>query len=58
VTTAYDCELLSAAVADEDELLEVGWFARDEIAALPRSGWIDRVIADVPVGMKTAGTSA
>ncbi|MDF2919713.1 MAG: hypothetical protein K0S70_3930, partial [Microbacterium sp.] len=54
----YDCELLSAAVADEDELLEVGWFARDEIAALPRSGWIDRVIADVPVGMKTAGTSA
>lgn len=58
VTTAYDCELLSAAVADQDELLEVGWFARDEIAALPRRDWIDRVIADAPVGMKTAGTSA
>lgn len=51
VTTAYDCELLSDAVADQDELLEVGWFARGEIDTLPRRDWIDRVIADVPEGM-------
>ena len=48
VTTAYDCELLSDAVADQDELLEVGWFSREEIASLGRRDWIDRVIADVP----------
>jgi len=48
VTTAYDCELLSDAVADQDELLEVRWFSREEIASLARRDWIDRVIADVP----------
>ncbi|MDF2989976.1 MAG: hypothetical protein K0S37_490 [Microbacterium sp.] len=48
VTTAYDCNLLSDAAADQEELLEVGWFSRGEIATLPRRDWIDRVIADVP----------
>ncbi|WP_153004372.1 NUDIX hydrolase, partial [Microbacterium testaceum] len=48
VTTAYDCELRSDAVADQDELIEVGWFSRDEIKTLARRDWIDRVIADVP----------
>jgi len=46
VTTAFDCELLSDAVADQDELLEVGWFSREEIATLARRDWIDRVITD------------
>ena len=46
VTVAYDCELLSPAAPDQDELLELGWFERDAIAALPRRTWIDRVIAD------------
>ena len=46
VTVAYDCELLSPAAPDMDELLELGWFERDAIAALPRRTWIDRVIAD------------
>ncbi|WP_298945338.1 NUDIX domain-containing protein [uncultured Microbacterium sp.] len=50
VTTAYDCELLSPATPDLDELLEVGWFERDEIKTLPRRTWIDRVIDDVPRG--------
>ncbi|MFG6502076.1 NUDIX domain-containing protein [Microbacterium sp. P05] len=48
VTVAYECELLSPAVADLDELFEVGWFSRHEIADLPRREWIDRVLADTP----------
>jgi len=46
VTTAYDCELLSEASPDPEELLELGWFAREEIPSLPRRDWIDRVIGD------------
>ena len=47
VTTAYDCEFTSDAAADGDELLEIAWFPRDAIPALPRRDWIDRVIGDV-----------
>ncbi|WP_295821427.1 NUDIX domain-containing protein [uncultured Microbacterium sp.] len=47
VTTAYDCELLSEAVADGEELRELGWFDREAIRRLDRRPWIDRVIADV-----------
>lgn len=48
ITTAYDCELLSEAILDMEELLELGWFDRDAIPTLPRRDWIDRVIADAP----------
>jgi 8-oxo-dGTP diphosphatase len=46
VSIAYECELLTPAAPDMDELLELGWFERDAIAGLPRRHWIDRVIAD------------
>jgi 8-oxo-dGTP pyrophosphatase MutT (NUDIX family) len=46
VTTAYDCRLRTAARPDLDEILELAWFERAEIARLPRRDWIDRVIAD------------
>lgn len=46
VTTAYECRLRGVATPDMDELLELGWFTRSQIAALPRREWIDRVIAD------------
>lgn len=46
VTVAYECELLTPAAPDMDEVLELGWFERDAIAELPRREWIDRVIAD------------
>ena len=46
VTTAYDCELLSPASPDPEELLELSWFERDAIKTLARRHWIDRVIAD------------
>ncbi|RUR02025.1 NUDIX domain-containing protein [Labedella endophytica] len=48
VTTAYDCELLSDAAPDMEELLELGWFDRDVIPTLGRRDWIDRVIDDSP----------
>jgi len=48
VTTAYACELLDEAIPDGDEIVEIGWFTRTEIAELPREEWIDRVIADTP----------
>jgi 8-oxo-dGTP diphosphatase len=48
VTVAYHCALLDAPEPDREELLEVGWFTRQEIAQLPRRAWIDRVIADAP----------
>jgi 8-oxo-dGTP diphosphatase len=48
VTTAYECQLLSPATPDLDEILELNWFARDAIATLPRRDWIDKVIADTP----------
>jgi 8-oxo-dGTP pyrophosphatase MutT (NUDIX family) len=31
VTTAYDCELLSPASPDPEELLELSWFERDAV---------------------------
>ncbi|GLJ59920.1 NUDIX hydrolase [Microbacterium barkeri] len=54
VTTAFDCELLSAATPDLEELLELGWFPRDAIPSLPRRDWIDRVIADAPGGSESS----
>ncbi|MFF2053365.1 NUDIX domain-containing protein [Leifsonia sp. NPDC058194] len=48
VTIAYECELLSPAAPDMEELVELGWFERERIATLDRREWIDRVIADVP----------
>lgn len=48
VATAYECELLSPAVPDLDEIIELAWFSREEVASLSRRPWIDRVIADVP----------
>lgn len=48
VTTAYDCELQSAAAPNLDDILELGWFSRGAIKTLPRREWIDRVIDDVP----------
>lgn len=47
VTVAYDCELLGPAVPDGEELLELGWFSRQQIAQLARREWIDRVLGDV-----------
>jgi 8-oxo-dGTP pyrophosphatase MutT (NUDIX family) len=62
VTVAYECELLSPAAPDMEELLELGWFERDAIAELPRRTWIDRVISDAshqPAdGQGAAGTHA
>lgn len=49
VTTAYECELLTSATPDRDEILELGWFSRPEVFELPRRDWIDRVIDDAPV---------
>ncbi|MGO4593609.1 NUDIX domain-containing protein [Leifsonia sp. 2TAF2] len=46
VSIAYECDLLTPAAPDMDELLELGWFERDAIAGLPRRHWIDRVIGD------------
>ena len=46
VTTAYACRLETPAEPDMDEVLELGWFTRSQILALPRREWIDRVIAD------------
>jgi 8-oxo-dGTP pyrophosphatase MutT (NUDIX family) len=46
VTTAYACELLDAPVPDREEIVEIGWFTREEIAGLPHEAWIDRVLAD------------
>lgn len=54
VTTAFDCELLSAATPDLEELLELGWFSRDAIPSLPRRDWIDRVIADASGGSESS----
>lgn len=48
VTIAYECELLSEATPDLDEIIELGWFPREVISALPRRDWIDRVIRDAP----------
>lgn len=47
VTIAFECELHTPAAPDMEELVEFGWFNREEIAALERHEWIDRVIADV-----------
>lgn len=46
VTTAYECHLLDTPEPDLDELLELGWFTREAIFALPRRDWIDRVVSD------------
>lgn len=46
VTVAYDCELLTAARPDMEEVAELGWFPLGVIGSLPRQPWIDRVIQD------------
>lgn len=46
VTVAYDCELLTAARADMEEVAELGWFPLGVIGSMPRQPWIDRVIQD------------
>ncbi|MEY9953365.1 NUDIX domain-containing protein [Leifsonia sp. EB34] len=46
VTTAYECHVVGHPEPDGQEIAELGWFGREEIAALPRQGWIDQVIAD------------
>jgi 8-oxo-dGTP pyrophosphatase MutT (NUDIX family) len=48
VTVAYDCELLTPAAPDMEELFELEWFEREAISELPRRHWIDRVIAAAP----------
>jgi len=46
VTIAYDCELLTAARPDMEEVVELAWFSLEAIGSLPRQPWIDRVIQD------------
>lgn len=58
VTTAYDCELLSEATPDLEELLELGWFSRDAIRTLDRQDWIDRVVDDAPVAPRVGGRTS
>lgn len=58
VTTAYECELLSEAAPDLEELVEIAWFAREEIATLPRRPWIDRVIDAAPAREPWATSAA
>jgi 8-oxo-dGTP pyrophosphatase MutT (NUDIX family) len=48
VTTAFECELLTPAVPDLEEIIELGWFLRADIQELSRREWIDAVIADAP----------
>lgn len=47
VTTAYSCELAGEPRPDLDEILEVAWFARDEVAALDVQPYVEQVLADV-----------
>ncbi|MGM1017115.1 MAG: NUDIX domain-containing protein [Actinomycetota bacterium] len=49
VTTVYECELLETPEPDGDEIVEIGWFTREEIPTLERREWIDRVIDDCPI---------
>lgn len=46
ISIAYACELLDDATPDMEEIVELSWFSREEIARLPRRDWIDRVIHD------------
>lgn len=46
VAVAYDCELLTAAQPDLEEVGELAWFPLAAIESLPRERWIDRVIKD------------
>lgn len=46
VTIAYDCELLTTARPDMEEVTELGWFSLGAINSLSRQPWIDRVIQD------------
>lgn len=46
VATAYACTLLDLPIADQEEIVEVGWFTRPEIAELQRGLWIDRILDD------------
>jgi 8-oxo-dGTP pyrophosphatase MutT (NUDIX family) len=54
VTTAFECELLSPATPDLEEVIEVGWFHRDSVEGLSRRDWIDRVIDDAPVARRSS----
>ncbi|REJ08215.1 NUDIX domain-containing protein [Microbacterium bovistercoris] len=46
VTTAYSCELTGAPRPDLDEILEVAWFTRDEVAALDLQPYVEQVLRD------------
>ncbi|MFE6995504.1 NUDIX domain-containing protein [Microbacterium sp. NPDC057659] len=46
VTTAYACGLSDAPRPDLDEILEVAWFTRDEVAALELQPYVEQVLAD------------
>lgn len=46
VTTAYACELLDEPEPDREEIVELGWFTREEIRGLDHERWIDRVLND------------
>ena len=46
VTTAYECRLVDTPHPDQEEPLELGWFARDAVWDFPRRTWIDRVLRD------------
>jgi 8-oxo-dGTP diphosphatase len=46
VTTVYSCELTGEPRPDLDEILEVAWFSRDEVAALELQPYVEQVLAD------------
>jgi 8-oxo-dGTP pyrophosphatase MutT (NUDIX family) len=47
VTVAFHCELPNAAFVLEDaELIETGWFTRDQSKGIARHEWIDDVLDD------------
>ncbi len=48
VTTVFGCRLLDEPVAGHDgELVELGWFTRDQVATVAHPTWPDTVLDDV-----------
>jgi hypothetical protein len=44
---AFECQLSETEFTLEvAELLEIGWFTRDQVSELRRHEWIDRVLDD------------
>jgi 8-oxo-dGTP pyrophosphatase MutT (NUDIX family) len=56
VSIAYECRLPAGANISfvDDELVETGWFTRDEVATLPRDPWVDRILEDAAHRPETA----